>query len=769
MTKLLLRSFAVFIASTMLLSNQISMAESLDVDRLVASPSLNGAVSSGVKISPDGTRVTYLQGKPDNHNQQDLWEYNIVDGQKRLLVDSQILLGGDEALDEVEIARRERQRIFASGIIEYDFSPDGKALLFPLGGDIYYYEIDGKAKRLTHTAATETDAKISPLGGYVSYVRQQNLYIYDLATNKEKALTSKGAGSISYGLADFAAQEEMYRFSGYWWSKDDSHIAFTKVDESNVHLMQRYEIAADGVTTIPQRYPFAGTANPVVELYTINLSTNEVEEVDLGKDKDFYLARVNYSPDGTLAVQKQSRDQKTLDLIFVDPTTMNQTTVLSEHSDTWINLHSDLTFVAGGAQFIWTSERTGYNHAYLYNKDGSLERILTEGEGVLSAAGRAGGAIRAVDEDADFLYVTGSMDTPLEKHLYQVPLAGGEIKTLTQAGGWHDVALTAGGSFFVDKGQSPMRPPYTAIRQLDGTLLTYIEENSLDETHPYYPYLDKHSDRVFGELTADDGTTLHYQMYLPPAFDEHKKYPALVFHYGGPGPQMVRKAWQMDIKQVLAQNGYIVFSLDNRGSGNRGKAFEEHLYKAMGGVEVVDQALGANYLKSLPYVDATNMGVFGWSYGGYMTLMMMMKEPDLYKAGVAGAPVVDWKLYDTHYTERYLGNPLVGDPLVGDVYEVTSPISYVDGLKGDLLVIHGMADDNVFFDNTVMLMSALQDARKQFDLMTYPGKRHRITGSDATAHVWQLHLDFFNDKLKREEEVEIEMSSPTPARNPFPR
>ncbi|MCK5041434.1 MAG: S9 family peptidase, partial [Sphingomonadales bacterium] len=437
-------------------------------------------------------------------------------------------------------------------------------------------------------------------------------------------------------------------------------------------------------------------------------------------------------------------------------------------SDTWINLHSDLTFLGGGAQFIWTSERTGYNHAYLYNKDGSLVHALTEGSWVLSSASRSGGAVRAVDEDAGYLYVTGSRETPLEKHLYQVPLAGGEITRLTSEGGWHDAWLSAGGSFFVDKGQSPTRPPYTAIRKLDGSLLTYIEENALDESHAYHPYLADNSDRVFGELQADDGTTLHYQMYLPTDFDENKKYPALVFHYGGPGPQMVRKVWQVDLKQVLAQNGYIVFTLDNRGSANRGKAFEEHIYHAMGGVEVRDQALGANYLKSLPYVDADNMGVFGWSYGGYMTLMMMLKEPDLYKAGIAGAPVVDWKLYDTHYTERYLGNPNEGD-----VYEKTSPITYVDSLKGDLLVIHGMADDNVFFDNTVMLMSALQGARKQFQLMTYPGKRHRITGEAETAHLRQMQLDFFNEKLKGDDVGSVDgaldgMTSPSPAKNPFP-
>ncbi|MCP3674155.1 MAG: S9 family peptidase, partial [Gammaproteobacteria bacterium] len=409
----------IFLAVLSLHPSNIS-AEKLTIDRLVASPSLKGPIAQGVKLSPDGSRVTFLQGKVDNYEQQDLWEYNIAEGKKRLLVDSDSLLDGEEELDEVELARRERQRIYASGIVEYDFSPDGKALLFPLGGDLYYLPIGGEVRRLTQTTATETNAKISPMGNYVSYIREQNLYVINIKTGTERPITIKGGDAISFGMADFAAQEEMYRFSGYWWSKDDSTIAFTRVDESAVHLMQRYEITGSGVTTIPQRYPFAGTANPIVELFAINLKSSKVREIDLGIDKDFYLARVNYSPDGTLAIQKQSRDQKRLDLIFVDPQSFKQTTVLTEKSDIWINLHSDLTFIDGGKRFIWTSERSGFNHAYLYEKNGVLVRSITSGKGILSSTSRSGGAIRGIDEKAGYLYFTGWMEVPTEKHLYKV-------------------------------------------------------------------------------------------------------------------------------------------------------------------------------------------------------------------------------------------------------------------------------------------------------------------------------------------------------------
>jgi dipeptidyl-peptidase-4 len=727
-------------------------AEELTVERLVASPALVGPTARGVKISPDGSRVTFLQGKVEDQDQLDLWEFNIGDGEKRLLVDSELLLGGEEELDEVELARRERARIFDTGIIEYAWSPDGSALLFPLGGDLYYLEPGSKPRRLTETEETETDAKISPRGGYVSFIRDQNLYVIDLETGQERAITSKGAGAISYGMADFAAQEEMYRDTGYWWARDDSRIAYTRMDESGVQLVNRYEVDADGVTTVPQRYPFAGTPNAVLELYIEDLATGQVREVDLGEDKDFYLARVNFAPDGTLAVQKQSRDQKTLDLIFVNPKTLAQTVILREQQPRWINLHSDLTFLEASPRFIWTSERSGFNHIYLYQNDGTLIRQLTDGEWMVAQASRSGGGVRAVDEAGGTVWFTGWRETPIEKHLYRVPLAGGDVEQMTAPGGWHDAFVAPDGSFYVESGEGPMRAPYTAIRSAKGELLTYISENTLDDSHPYYPYLEGHRPYEFGTMDAGDGTELHYQIALPADFDNSRKYPALVYLYGGPGVgQTVAKTWPIDgrlagLIQIFARNGYVVFSMDNRGTSNRGKAFEDVLYRNMGDFEVRDQLLGLEWLKAQPFVDADNVGIFGWSYGGYMTLMTLMKAPGAFKAGIAGAPVTNWRLYDTHYTERYMGDPNDGD----GKYEISSPMTYAQNLADKLLIVHGMADDNVFFDNSVQMIDALQEAAMPFEMMTYPGKRHRITGEAENTHLWSMFLDFFNRQLKEE-------------------
>jgi len=320
---------------------------------------------------------------------------------------------------------------------------------------------------------------------------------------------------------------------------------------------------------------------------------------------------------------------------------------------------------------------------------------------------------------------------------------------MTAEGGWYDAWVARDGGFYVEAGQGPLRPPYTAIRAADGELLAWVNENPLDATHPYHPYLAGHRPYTYGSLEADDGTPLNYRLMLPAGFDPARRYPAVVFFYGGPGvdPQ-VRRAWPIDgrlegLNQVLAREGYVVFTLDNRGMSNRGKAFEDAIYRDMGGPEVRDQLQGLAWLKSQPFIDGERVGVHGWSYGGYLTLMLLLKAPGAFAAGIAGAPVTNWRLYDTHYTERYLGDPDDGE----GIYERSSPMSYAQNLADPLLIVHGMADDNVFFDHSVQIIEALQKAARPFEMMTYPGKRHRIVGEAETTQLWNLYLDFFGRHL----------------------
>lgn len=732
--------FAATMAALILFATQAD-GEELTIDRMVASPSLSGPSIAGLKLAPDGSRVTFLKGKDADFRQQDLWEYNVSDGATRMLVDS-VNLVPDEELDEVEKARRERQRIYASGIVEYYWSPKADALLFPLGGDLFYLPLGGKVRRLTATDTFETDIRFSPGGGYVSFIRDADLYVIELASGEERRLTTGGGGVISNGVAEFVAQEEMDRDTGYWWAPDESKIAFTRIDESPVRLVDRYELGDAGVTTIAQRYPFAGTDNVTIKLGIVPITGGAPAWIDLGPEEDIYLARVQWLPDSeTVAFQRQSRDQKKLELVFADSAAGKGRVVLAETAETWTNILGTAHFLKGKKRFVWLSERDGYAHLYLMDFKGRVRKRLTAGQWAVSG-------LKGVDEDGGRVYFQANADGPLERHLYAVSLAGApeEMTRLTRDPGWHTTSLSADLSVFTDKFSADGVPPKVALNRIDGERIAWLEENPLDQDHPYAPYLPGHVAKAFGTLNAEDGTVLHYSLMRPKGLAEGERWPAIVFVYGGPLAQTVRNQWAGDrggFPQILARNGYVVFTLDNRGMANRGKAFEDPVYRNMGHVEVTDQVAGVAHLKSLPFVDPERIGIYGWSYGGYMTLMALMRAPEAFDAGVSIAPVTNWRLYDTHYTERYMGHP--ADP--GGAYERSSVFPYVENLSAPLLLMHGMADDNVFFDHTVTLISALQDRRVPFELMTYPGKRHRIAGEDTRAHLWRTVLAFFDRHL----------------------
>ncbi len=727
-----------------------AQAKKLTIERIFSDPSLNGPTLRQVKISPDGGRVTFLKSRADDYLRYDLWEYNIKDKATRMLVDSEALLPGEEVLSDEERARRERMRLDARGIAGYHWADNGKALLFPLGGDLYYYDLtapEGRAvKRLTDTEEFETDERFSPESKYVSFIRDQNIFVVDIESGKERQLTFDGGSTIKNGMAEFVAQEEMGRLTGYWWSDDDKRIAFLQVDESPVEVTQRYEIYANDFKVFDQRYPFAGTNNVAVKLAVVDLGTGRIRWLDLGEDADIYVARVNWTHDGArLAVQRESRDQKTLDLIFYDVQSGAPRTILTETSDTWINLNDDLRFLEKKDEFIWASDRNGYKHLYLYDLDGKMIRRLTDGPWDVSA-------VRCVDEGKGLVYFEGFAKSPLEKHLYSTSLktkSPRDVKQITSREGWYSVAVSEDGKSFVAWYSSPNQPAQVGLYETNGSLITLLEPNELDEDHPYYPYLDHHVTPEFGSLEAADGSRLYYELMKPVPFDPGTRYPVIVYVYGGPASQIVRKSWENLWFQYLAQNGYVVFSLDNRGTPNRGRAFENQIYHHQGSVEVDDQVKGVEFLRSLPYVDGDRIGMFGWSNGGYMTLMCMMKAPEAFGVGVAVAPVTDWRLYDTHYTERYLGLP-GEDP---EAYEQSSVFPYIDGLKGPLLLVHGMADDNVLFTNSTKLYKALQDKGVMFEMMDYPGSKHSIRGKETRIHLYSTMTRFFDRNLKRRDQT----------------
>ncbi len=725
-------------------------AAELTIDRLFDAPPLAGPTIVGLKISPDGSRVTYLKGKADDKDRLDLWEYNIRDAQARVLVDSRALAPKQEKLSDEELGRRERQRTAAlSGIVEYTFAPAGDSLLFPLNGKLYYYSLAGSTEQaeFIDTHGFATDATVSPAGGQVAYIRDQNLYVYDIAAKKEKALTTDGGGAIKNGMAEFVAQEEMDRSTGYWWAPDGRHIAFARVDESPIKVTERFEIAADNVATFAQRYPTTGGPNVLIKLGVIDIKTGAVKWVDLGADQDIYLARVNWLPDGkTLALQRESRNQRKLDLLFADIGTGKTRTVLTENSSTWIDLNDDLTFLKNSREFIWASARDGYTHLYLYGTDGRLIRQLTAGNWVVDDFRKR--ALMGIDEKTRTVYFSATEKGPTERHLYSTSLDTADphqIHRITQETGVHAISMSPDARFYIDTFTSSSQPPQISLHSADGALTSWLLENRLDAQHPDAPYAADNSIAEVGTLTAADGQTLYYQLFKPLHFDPAKRYPAIVDVYGGPGVQRVINNWHGgSFTQILTRAGYVVFTLDNRGSAHRGTAFQNPIHDRMGDVEVADQVQGAKWLGSQSFVDPKRIGVWGWSYGGYMTLNLMFKAPDVFRAGVAGAPVTDFALYDTHYTERYLDRPQ--DNAAG--YAASSVLPYAKDLKGPLLVMHGMADDNVLFLNSTKLFRRLQDLSKPFDVMVYPGAKHGLMRQNDGRHGYKMIKRFFDENLK---------------------
>ena len=734
-----MKLFVATVAAVMTLS--VAHAEILTPERVFASPDLSGPQAKGVALAPDGSAVTYLKAKTDDVDVNDLWIADVKGGAPHLLIDGRALSPDSHELSEAEKSRRERLGLRSRGIVEYHWDDQGKYILAPVQGDLWLYErASGAVRRLTNTPGDEIDGKISPKGGFVSYVRDDDLYIMPLAGGPERALTTGGGELKSWGTAEFIAQEELHRFTGYWWSPDETKIALTHVDQSGVDVIDRVDIGAEGGTIVHQRYPRVGRPTAVVELYVADVATGARVKVDLGASTDIYLARANWAKDGkTLYVQRLTRDQKRLDLLAVDPATGASHVILTETSPHWVALSEDMKPLKDGT-FLWSSERDGNKHLYLYGGEGKLIRQVTHGDWPVAD-------LDGIDEARHVAIFSASKDTPIERRLYEVSwLKPAEPKALTPAGGWWAADVAKSGGAFAGSYSDPATPPRTGFYKADGTLVRWIEENPLNAGHPFWPYRDRLSTPEFGTLKASDGQALHWMMRKPAGFDPAKRYPVIVQVYGGPAGALVQKHWASPADQVLLDAGYILFSLDNRGTPNRSVAFKTALDRKTGVPDVEDQLAGAAYLKSLPFVDGAHLGVTGYSNGGYMTLMLLTVPKSPFAAGVAGAPVTDWTLYDTAYTERYMGTPK--DNPVG--YRDSQVISRLANLKpGSLLLIHGMADDNVIFENSTRVLATLQGKGIPFEMMTYPGLRHR-TGWTSKPMIHRTHatLDFFDRKLK---------------------
>jgi len=709
-------------------------SKSLTVDRIYSEPSLNGRLTRGIAWTPDSRQISFFESNATGKaGRTELWSVDVASGQRRVIVSA-------EKLESVLPADAE-QTTQATGLsrrapAEYQWAPGGGALLFRGATSLAWFDLKTQSAR-TLVSGKEgiADPKISPDGKYVSFVRSHNLWLVSVADGKERAFTEGGTEEVRKGELDWVYPEELEITTAYWWAPDSSAIAYLQMDESKVAKYPLVDFSSPTGEAEEERYPPAGGSNPVVRAFVAPVSGGEAHAMDTGENTDVYMARVNWLTDSKhVAIQRLNRPQTVLDLLICDAATGEARTALNETDQYWINVSNDLHFLKDGKRFLWSSERSGYRHLYLYDLEGKQLAQITKGEWEVSA-------VDAVDEAKGLVYFTGTAKSPLERHLYRVSLDGSAISRITIHNGTHGANMAPDASAFVDTYSDVITPPRQDVARADGSLLRVINENKVAELADYHVPTPQ-----FLSVKAHDGVALNAVMIKPPDFDASKKYPVLVFTYGGPHAQVVLNAWGGNTalwNESMAQKGYIIFSLDNRGSAGRGHVFEEPIHYNLGAVELSDQREGVAYLKSLPYVDGERIGIWGWSYGGHMTLHAMFSVGAPFKAGFAGGPVTDWHFYDSIYTERYLG--LLPENEKG--YRASSAIDRAENLKGKLLIAHGTGDDNVHFANTLSLINELIAHGKYAEVMPFPGRGHGASDPDARKVLFNRVTQFFLDNL----------------------
>ena len=712
-----------------------STVKALTVDRIYGDgPSLSGRLTKGIAWTPDSKQISYFETKgAGKEAKTELWVMDVATGQRHALLSAEKL--------EAVLPPDSEKTTQATGLgrhapSQYQWAPGGGAILFQGATSLAWFDLKTQASR-TLLSGKEgiADPKISPDGRYVSFVRDHNLWLVGVADGKERALTQGGTEEVRKGELDWVYPEELEITTAYWWAPDSSAIAYFQMDESKVAKYPLVDFSSPDGDAEEERYPPAGGANPIVRVFVAPVGGGEARAMDTGENTDIYIPRVNWLTDSKhIAIQRLNRQQTVLDLLIADAESGETRAALTEKDQYWINISNDLHFLKDGKRFLRSSERSGYRHLYLYDLDGKEQAQLTKGEWEVSA-------VDAVDEGKGLIYFTGTSKSPLERHLYRVSLDGSAVSRITIHNGTHGINMAPDASAFVDTYSDVMTPPRQDLAHADGSLLRIINENKVAELAEYHLVAPQ-----FLTVKTHDGVQLNAWMIKPPDFDASRKYPVLIFTYGGPHAQVVLNAWGNNTglwHQEMAQKGYVIFALDNRGSAGRGHIFEEPIHYRLGAQELSDQRDGVEYLKSLPFVDASRIGIWGWSYGGHMTLHAMFEAGNIFKAGFAGGPVTDWFFYDSIYTERYLG--LL--PQNAEGYRSSSPLEKAGGLKGKLLIAHGTGDDNVHFANTLTLINELIEHGKYVEVMPFPGRGHGVSDPPARKVLMNRVTQFFLDNL----------------------
>ncbi len=614
--------------------------------------------------------------------------------------------------------------------------------------DFFVYRFADKNLLRLHTEGPQRDAFFSPDASKVAYIAENNLFYFDLNTQKTVQVTSDGQdNAIINGAADWVYEEEFSLVRAFDWSPDGKWLAFLRFDESAVPLftLEMYRDSAYP-QTVPFKYPKVSEKNATVTAHFYELKTGKLTKINLLADSgsDFYLPRLQWTPRGLLCLTWMNRLQNHERLLLADPSTGRCSTLIEEKNARYIDLQ-DVTFLSDGSGFIKQSEKSGFNHLYLYDMQGRQKKALTKGPWEVTD-------FYGVDERNQLAYYQAAVVTPLQREIYVVNLKGKKRKKISDEPGTHSVRFSKTFDYAVCNFSTIQTPPRSTVRDRNGRLLRVLEQNTaIAEKQRQYGVLPVTFFKVpLRNAPAPSGTwngELNGWMIRPtaPAF-ANQKLPVLMFVYGGPGSQQVTDAWKGGNYwwfQMLAQQGYVVACVDNRGTGARGEDFKKMTYLQLGKYETEDQIAAARYLATLPYIDAARIGIFGWSYGGYLSSLCLFKGPDVFKAAIAVAPVTNWKWYDSIYTERYM-QTYTDNP---SGYEENSPVNFAGRLKGNYLLVHGLADDNVHFQNAAELVNHLIAAGRQFDSMYYPNRNHGISGGNARIHLYTKMTNFLKNKL----------------------
>ena len=707
--------------------------QTLSVERIFASRDFRVQGLPALQWMRDGQRYSYVQ--PGDNGVTDLVAEDARTGAKTRLVDGSRLVAGQQKPIEIE---------------DYTWSPDERKLLIYTNsqpvwrentkGTYYLYDLDaGRVTPVSTRPGWQMFAKLSPDGRRVGFVRDNDLYVTDMTTGQETRLTSDGSDAIINGTFDWVYEEELGLQDGWRWSPDGARIAFWRLDASRERNFSWINDTDSAYSRVIQlRYPKAGSPNAIARIGVVEVGGGAPRFVDTGSDPEVYLARMEWAESpNEIVIQRLNRHQNKLEVLLADARTGASRTVFTDTDPAWVEVDDDFQWINGGKDFLFSSERDGFNHLYLVSRDGRNVRQLTRGRWDVTS-------VTAVDERTGTVYFGAHAPQPEQTHLYRVRLNGSGLQQITREPGTHSARIASNSPFFLSTYSSAGVPPVIRLQSTaDGAVVRTLVDNA--QVRQTVQSLGTGRPEFFSFRTAD-GTELRGSMIKPANFDAGKKYPVLMYVYGGPGSQTVMDSWggtRYLWHQMLAQRGYVVVSVDNRGTGARGSAFKKATYLKLGAVETADQVEAARHLATLPWVDATRIGIWGWSYGGFMTASAMFAPGSPFKAGIAVAPVVDWSLYDTIYTERFMRTPQENP----QGYDRGSPVKHAARLRAKMLVVHGTGDDNVHFQNTTQLVNALQAAGKQFDFMMYPNRNHGISGGNTSQHLYTLMTNWVTENL----------------------